>query len=120
MEKKYYCHFELALDIVGGKWKPLILYFLGKHEVLRYTELKNLMPRANERVISRQLKDLIEKKLIEKIDYNQFPLKVEYSLSPLGKEVFPILNDLKKFGKLYNEEFKNLKVKKVEVEKKQN
>lgn len=103
-EKDYNCYFELTLDIVGGKWKPIILYYLGELGVLRYSELKRNIPSINERMLTRQLKELEADKIIIRKSYNQVPPKVEYSLSTYGEKVVPILRDLKKWGRDYSME----------------
>lgn len=103
-EKDYNCYFELTLDIVGGKWKPIILYYLGELKVLRYSQLKRNIPSIHERMLTRQLKELEEDKIIIRKSYNQVPPKVEYSLSPYGEKVVPILRELKKWGREYSME----------------
>ncbi len=103
-EKDYNCYFELTLDIVGGKWKPIILYYLGELKVLRYSELKRNIPSIHERMLTRQLKELEEDKIIIRKSYNQVPPKVEYSLSSYGEKVVPILRELKKWGRDYSME----------------
>ncbi len=103
-EKDYNCYFELTLDIVGGKWKPIILYYLGELKVLRYSELKRNIPSIHERMLTRQLKELEEDKIIIRKSYNQVPPKVEYSLSSYGEKVVPILRELKKWGREYSME----------------
>lgn len=123
MNKEYYCHFELSIDIIGGKWKPIILYYLGKYGVLRYSEIKEFMPKINERVLTRQLKELQINMLITKKIYDEMPLKVEYFLTKQGESVIPILNDLKNWGRKYNEEIGNFKVltekeRKIKTDKK--
>ena len=103
-QKSYYCHFELTLDVIGGKWKPLILYYIGINEVLRYGELKRHIPNINERMLTRQLRDLEKDNLIKREVYREVPPKVEYSLTDRGKSLLPILHDLQIWGQNYNEE----------------
>ncbi len=101
--KEYNCYFELTLDVVGGKWKPIILYYIGIKEVVRYSELKRLIPSINERMLSRQLKELEKDLVIKRKEYPQVPPKVEYSLEPIGKALLPILGSLKNWGIEYND-----------------
>lgn len=106
MDKKvFYCNVELTLDIIGGKWTPLIVYQIGKLGIIRYGELKRRIPNINERVLSRELRKLEENKLVKRKIYNEVPPKVEYSLTEIGQTLTPILYELGKWGKEYNENF---------------
>jgi len=100
--KKYHCHFELTLDIIGGKWKPLILFYIGKNNVLRYGEIKKHIPNINERMLTRQLRELEKADLINRKVYPVVPPKVEYSLTKEGKSLLPILDELQAWGVDYN------------------
>lgn len=103
--KKFFCNVELTIDIIGGKWKPLIMHHIGKAEVIRYGELKRKIPNINERVLSRQLRELEEHKLINRKVYNETPLKVEYSVTETGKTLTPILDKLGEWGMKYNQDY---------------
>lgn len=109
-EKEYYCHFELTLDIIGGKWKPIILYYLGKEKVLRYSDIKKYMPKINERVLTRQLRELERNQLISRKVYDETPPRVEYSLTREGEKIIPILLELKEWGRSYNKKVAEAKV----------
>lgn len=109
-EKVFYCNVELALDIVGGKWKPLIVYHLNNTPFIRFGGFKRLVPDVNERVLSRALKELEEHKIIHRKDYHENPPRVEYSLTEIGKKLSPIIADLGNWGKTYNEEYDYAKV----------
>lgn len=101
--KNYHCEFELTLDIIGGKWKPLILYYIGINGVIRYGELKREIPNINERMLTRQLRDLEKDNLIHREVFREVPPKVEYSLSELGLTIMPILKNLQEWGSNYNQ-----------------
>lgn len=103
LKKQYHCQFELTLDIIGGKWKPLILFYIGMEEVIRYGELKKCIPNINERMLTRQLRDLEKDDLVNREVYREVPPKVEYSLTKLGKSIMPILKELKDWGVGYNQ-----------------
>lgn len=109
-EKHYNCHFELTLDVIGGKWKPIIMYYIGQEKVIRYGELKRCIPNINERMLTRQLRELEEDKLINREVYREVPPKVEYSLTELGETVIPILNNLRSWGIKYNDIHKIVKI----------
>lgn len=101
--KTYHCHFELTLDIIGGKWKPLILFYIGINGVLRYGELKRHIPNINERMLTRQLRELEKDQLVHREVYREIPPKVEYSLTESGKSLMPLLKELQHWGQEYNE-----------------
>lgn len=104
-KKKYYCYFELALQIIGGKWKSIILHHLASESVLRFGELKKTMPNITEKMLTQQLRELETDKLIIRKVYRQVPPKVEYSLTEFGKKTLPVLKQLRKFGVEYEEYF---------------
>lgn len=97
-DKQYNCYFELTLDIVGGKWKPIILYYISINKVARHSELKRFIPSINERMLTRQLRELEEDKLINRKVYPVVPPKVEYTLTEHGETLIPILESLVKWG----------------------
>ena len=103
-KKVFHCNVELTIDLIKGKWTPLIICQIGNFDVIRYGELKRRIPNINERVLSRQLRELEENKLISRKIYDELPLKVEYSLTKIGKTLLPILNELGGWGRKYNEE----------------
>lgn len=105
-KKVFHCNVELTIDIIGGKWKPLIIHHIGNSGVIRYGELKRKIPSINERVLSRQLRELEEHELISRKVYDELPPKVEYSVTDIGKTLIPILNELGEWGKKYNENIK--------------
>lgn len=80
-KKVFHCNVELTIDIIRGKWKPLIIHYIGNSGVIRYGELKRKIPNINERVLSRQLRELEEHKLISRKVYDEVPSKVEYSVT---------------------------------------
>jgi len=104
-DKVFYCNVDLSIDIIGGKWKPLIIHYIGKHKVLRFGQMKKLIPNVNERVLSRMLGELTENQIIQRKDYNENPPRVEYSLTDIGCSVLPIINELGEWGKQYNINF---------------
>ena len=105
--KKYNCFFEFTLDIVGGKWKPIILYYININSVARHSELKRFIPSINERMLTRQLRELEEQKIIKRNVYPEVPPKVEYSLTELGESIIPVLKMLCEWGKEYQKAIKN-------------
>jgi len=97
-DKKYYCSMELTLQIIGGKWKPIILYKLGQEGVLRFSEIKRVIPNITQKMLTQQLRELEADGLVHREVYPQVPPKVEYSLTDLGKSVMPIMGSLCEWG----------------------
>jgi DNA-binding HxlR family transcriptional regulator len=97
-EYKYDWPIDATLDVIGGKWKPLIIYALND-ETLRFSQLLGkLQPRITQRMLTKQLRQLEEDGLIARKVYMQVPPKVEYSLTELGKSLMPILDQLCEWG----------------------
>ncbi|MGE4317406.1 MAG: winged helix-turn-helix transcriptional regulator [Deferribacterales bacterium] len=100
---RYKCYFELAMCVLSGKWKAIIVYHLAETGVMRFSELKRSMPEITERMLSKQLKELETDRLINRRIYNQVPPKVEYSLTEIGDKLIPILNRMRDWGVEYEE-----------------
>ncbi len=92
------------MDIIGGKWKPIIIYHVGNSQNLRYGALKRLIPDISERVLSRELRDLERCKIIHRTVFDEKVLRVEYTLTDMGNEVLPLLNALTAWGGKYNQQ----------------
>ncbi|ANB55904.1 HTH-type transcriptional activator hxlR [Anoxybacillus sp. B7M1] len=101
--KTYNCEKELTLAVIGGKWKMLVLWHLGKEGTKRFSELKALMPGITQRMLVNQLRELEEDLIIHRKVYPVVPPKVEYSLTELGKSLMPILDAMYEWGKNYME-----------------
>lgn len=112
LKKQYNCYFEMTLDIMGGKWKPIILYYINHNGVARHSDLKRFIPSINERMLTRQLRELENDMLITRKVYPVVPPKVEYSLTESGKSLIPILTSLIEWGKNYahSMDYKNFKM----------
>ena len=96
--REYPCCTSLTMDIIGGKWKTVILFHLI-HGRLRYSELRKLMPTVTERTLSLQLKKLENDDIIYREVYHQKPpLKVFYSLTATGKTLIPIVQSIADWG----------------------
>lgn len=96
------CPVETTLNIIGGKWKGIILYRL-LNGTKRFNELKRLLPNVTHRTLTMQLRELERDGILLRKVYAQVPPKVEYSLSPLGVSMTPIINALYDWGKNYQE-----------------
>ncbi len=91
------CGLDAALAILGGKWKPLVLFRLA-HGVHRYGELRRAVGSVTDKVLIQQLKELQMDEVIERIDYKEIPPKVEYALTPFGRSLSKALGPLCVWG----------------------
>ncbi len=94
------CSIEAALEVIGGKWKGVILYHLSKG-TKRFNELQKLMPKVTQRMLTRQLRELERDTVIHREIYAEVPPRVEYSITPFGESLYPILETLESWGNLY-------------------
>lgn len=100
LDGKSGCAVEVTLSVIGGVWKPVILFHLlsGKK---RFMELTRLIPNATQRMLTLQLRELEEDGAIVRHVYPQVPPKVEYALTPLGQSLAPVLISLREWGESY-------------------
>lgn len=91
------CPVEAALDLIGGKWKPMIITLLLQ-EKMRFSELQKALKNVTHRVLTAQLKDLEESGLIHRQVFPEVPPRVEYSLTELGTTLKPLMAELKSWG----------------------
>lgn len=92
-----HCPVSDALDIIGGKWKVLIIYHL-QHSTKRFNELRRDLPDITQRMLTLQLKELVRDGLIHRFDYQEVPPKVEYSLTEQGQTLLPMLQAMHVWG----------------------
>ncbi|PLC42106.1 transcriptional regulator [Ralstonia pickettii] len=100
LDGKSGCAVEVTLSVIGGVWKPVILFHLlsGKK---RFMELTRLIPNATQRMLTLQLRELEADGVIARHVYPQVPPKVEYVLTPLGESLAPVLISLREWGESY-------------------
>ncbi|WP_169082905.1 winged helix-turn-helix transcriptional regulator [Paenibacillus sp. PL91] len=108
-KKKYNISVEATLEVIGGKWKCVILCHLT-HGTKRTSDLKRLMPNITQKMLTQQLRELEDDGIINRIVYNQVPPKVEYQLSEYGQSLQSILDSLCSWGenhivKVYGNKF---------------
>ena len=97
------CSVELTLNVIGGKWKGVILYRLLTEQVLRFNELRRLLPHITQRMLTTQLRELESDGLIARKVYAEVPPKVEYRLTDYGQTLKPVIQALKKWGDAHAE-----------------
>ncbi len=85
--------YHYVTGCISGKWKMTILHHIHHYGKIRFNETKKTLG-VSEKVLSQQLKELTADGLVERIQYNTIPLKVEYILTPLGEDLIPALDIL--------------------------
>jgi DNA-binding HxlR family transcriptional regulator len=91
------CGLDAALCVLGGKWKPLILFHLA-HGTRRYGELRRAVGGVSDKVLIQQLKELQADGIIARVDYGEIPPKVEYSITAFGRTLGKALAPLCEWG----------------------
>lgn len=98
MREKTQCPVTATLQLIGGRWKTIILYCLTTG-TKRFGEIAVRIPDISRKVLTDQLKELKDDGLILREQYNEIPPRVEYSLTDLGKSLTPVIRELEKWGK---------------------
>lgn len=95
--KTYACSFEFALDMVSGKWRGLVLWYLSKG-TLRYGEIRKKLGNITQKMLTQTLRDLEKHQLITRKVYAVVPPKVEYTITQNGQKLIPIFEEFQKWG----------------------
>lgn len=98
MDKSISCPLEHTMNFLSGKWKPVILWHLSQHSVLRYGELKKALGTITDKMLSQQLKELEKDGFVHREAYPEIPPKVEYSLTARGASLQPVLESMSRWG----------------------
>ncbi len=106
------CPIEAVLDLIGGKWKGVVLFHL-LDGTLRFNELRKRLSGITQRMLTRQLRELEESEIILRKVYAQVPPRVEYSLSPKGESLKPVIRSLQLWGENHLAENANKSKKKA-------
>ena len=94
------CPVEATLDLIGGKWKGVLLFHL-MDGTQRFNALKRGLPAITQRMLTKQLRELESGGLVKRVVYAEVPPRVEYSLTPLGVSLKPIIVALRTWGTGY-------------------
>ncbi len=94
------CDFELTMDLIGGK--GIIIYHLFKGPK-RFSELRRLLPEITQRMLTLQLRELENSKIVLRTIFAEVPVRVEYHLTPLGKALETAFSKINEWGKLYKQ-----------------
>ena len=103
MRKTYNIGVEATIDVIGGKWKPVILCHLQNNGLMRTSALKRAIPTITQKMLTQQLRELEKDGIINRIVYDQVPPKVEYDLSEYGQTLGNILSSLCYWGEFHVE-----------------
>jgi DNA-binding HxlR family transcriptional regulator len=96
----YICGLDAAMDVVSGKWKPLILWELHSYGVRRFGELKRGLPGVSEKMLIQHLREMEEDGLVHREVYREVPPRVEYSLTEHGRSLNEALDSLGAWGQV--------------------
>lgn len=96
-KKKVRCPVETTIEAIGGRWKVLIIHHLLEG-TKRFGELTRLLDGVSARTLTRQLRELADSGIIDRYVHRQIPPKVDYSLTPLGRKLKPILYAMHDWG----------------------
>src|SRR5262245_40630038 len=114
--KNYNCPVEATLDVIGGKWKPLILWWLHQR-TCRFAELRRLIPGITEKMLTQHLRELEADGILDRRVHGTVPPKVEYSLTEYGRALERALQTICEWGKTHmarigaTERYPDLKLK---------
>ena len=92
------CGLKKVINIIGGKWKIMILCVIDREETVRYGELRRSVFGITNTMLANSLREMEEDGLVERRQYEEMPVRVEYSLTEKAKSIVPILLELKKWG----------------------
>ncbi|SRR5258708_5530113 len=112
---QYGCAVEATADIIGGKWKTVILYHLFQGPK-RFNELRRLLPEVTQRMLTLQLRELEQDGIVHREIYKEVPPKVEYSLTEFGTSLGPIIVQMLDWGEEYMGRIQERKQQKIQNE----
>lgn len=99
-DKHYNIGVEATMEVIGGKWKTIILCHL-RHSTMRSSELRRAIPQITQKMLTQQLRELEHDGIVHREVFNQVPPHVEYSLTERGQSLNSILNQLCTWGEGY-------------------
>jgi DNA-binding HxlR family transcriptional regulator len=102
--KNQCCPVLKTLKVMGGKWKPVILYYLSQNKKLRYNELRRQIPGVTQRMLTLQLRELEQDGIIDRKIFPVVPPHVEYSLTSRGKSLLTVIEAMHKWGEKFERE----------------
>jgi DNA-binding HxlR family transcriptional regulator len=105
--RKYHCAVAVTMEMIGGKWKAVVLWYLRK-KTKRFAELRRHIPDITEKMLTKQLRELESDGIVKRKVYAQVPPRVEYSLSDYGRTLLPLIELIGEWGRARTEKFGTL------------
>jgi len=102
--EEFYCPVNLTSDVIAGKWKPLVIYYL-ETRTRRFGELQKLIPGMTKKMLTQHLRELERDGVVSRKVYPEIPPKVEYSLTRHGESLKPILKLMSAWGTKHRERY---------------
>lgn len=93
-----YCEVSEPLEILVGKWKPIILLHLMANSPMRFSELRRAIPEITQKMLTKQLRELEAQDILSRTVYAEVPPRVEYAITDYGRTLQPILNAMHEWG----------------------
>jgi DNA-binding HxlR family transcriptional regulator len=100
-QKQVFCPVEVTLEAISGRWKVMVIHQLLEGPK-RFNQLQRELKGVTHRTLSKQLREMEERGLVIRKDYGEIPPRVEYSLSPLGKSLSPVLTAMHEWGEKHD------------------
>ncbi|MDF3036741.1 MAG: transcriptional regulator [Paucimonas sp.] len=94
------CPMVMTINIIGGKWKPVILHMLSSRS-MRFGQLKNCIPPVSQKMLTQQLRELELDGIVSRTVYPEVPPRVDYALTALGESLIPVIETLYQWGENY-------------------
>ena len=110
------CKYDRVIEILVGKWKPIILFHLFSKGTMRFSELQKSMPDITKKMLTQQLRELEYHNIVHREIYRQIPPKVEYSITEYGKGMKTVLQAMHDWGIAHVKHLKELYAEDISVE----
>lgn len=107
IENPLNCPMVVAINVIGGKWKPVILHMLSSGS-MRFGELKKNIPPVSQKMLTQQLRELEQDGIVSRTVHAEVPPRVEYALSETGMSLVPVIDALYRWGQGYSNGFLHL------------
>ncbi len=108
MDKEGFCPVTITMSVIGGKWKPIIMWLIY-HQTRRFGEMKSLIPGITQKMLTQQLRELERDGIVNRKVFPVVPPKVEYSLTDYGRTLAPILDSMARWGESHHESLQSKK-----------
>lgn len=97
----YNCPVTACMKVIGGKWKPIIIYLVSK-DINRFGIISKSIPEISKHILAIQLNELEKDLILDRIDFKEKPFRVEYKLTKKGKTLLPIIQAMEEWGSKVN------------------